>query len=155
MVSHKKNPPLSIKNKKATFLYTIEHTYTTGISLKGTEVKAIRQGKAHLTDAYCYFQGHELWAKGLHISPYSLSQHDNHPPERPRKLLLNKNELKKLKTKQQEKGYTLIILELFNNPNNLLKLKIALAKGKKLHDKRQSIKEKELKRTLAKEAKNS
>lgn len=138
----------NIKNRKASFEYEFLDTYIAGIMLKGTEIKSIREGKASLTEAYCYFRNGELYIKQMHISPYSLAAHYNHEPVRDRKLLLSKKELNKLEGKSEEKGLSIIPVRLFINDRGLAKLEIALARGKKIHDKRQSIKEKDAKRDL-------
>ena len=138
----------NIKNRKASFEYEFLDTYIAGIMLKGTEIKSIREGKASLTEAYCYFRNGELYIKQMHISPYSLAAHYNHEPVRDRKLLLSKKELNKLEGKSEEKGLSIIPIRLFINDRGLAKLEIALARGKKIHDKRQNIKEKDAKRDL-------
>ena|SRR5690554_758861 len=138
----------NIKNRKASFEYEFLDTYIAGIMLKGTEIKSIREGKASLTEAYCYFRNGELYIKQMHISPYSLAAHYNHEPVRDRKLLLSKKELNKLEGKSEEKGLSIIPIRLFINDRGLAKLEIALARGKKIYDKRQNIKEKDAKRDL-------
>lgn len=137
-----------IKNRKARYEYEFIDTYEAGIVLKGTEIKSIREGKVNLMDGYCYFNGNELFLKGIHISPYSQSSFYNHESTRERKLLLHKRELAKIKSKLDEKGLTLIPSRLYINKRGFAKVEIALAKGKKLHDKRDSIKEKDVKREL-------
>ncbi len=139
---------ITIKNKKATLNFQILERYTAGIQLTGTEIKAIRQGKANLVDTYCYFDMHELWLRGLHISEYSHGNLNNHDPKRDRKLLLRRQELKKLEKKFNEKGITIIALKLFINDRGIAKIEIGLAEGKKKYDKRADMKEKELKRDL-------
>lgn len=140
---------VNIKNKKAYFDYEIVDKFVGGLVLKGTEIKSIRMGKVTLTDGYCYFDSkEELYAKGIHISQYELGSFYNHESTRERKLLLNKRELKKLLTKKNEKGLTIIPLRLFITDRGFAKLEIALAKGKKTHDKRDSIKDKDVKREL-------
>ena len=116
--------------------------------LKGTEVKSLREGKASFNDSYCIFQKEELWIRSFHISEYSHGTANNHDPVRERKLLLNKRELKKLAEKIKEKGYTVVPLRLFFNEKNLAKLEIGLAKGKKLHDKRETIKQRDTEREM-------
>lgn len=116
--------------------------------LTGTEVKSLREGKASFNDSYCIFQKGELWIKSFHISEYSHGTVNNHDPVRERKLLLNRRELKKLEAKIKEKGYTIIPLRLFFNEKNLAKLEIGLGKGKKLHDKRETIKQRDTEREL-------
>ncbi len=140
---------INIKNKRASFEYHLIQKYIVGIVLKGTEIKSIRMGKVSLSDSYCYFQGNELWIKQLHIAPYKFGNIYNHEEIRPRKLLLKKIELKKL-LKTKDKGMTIIPTRLFINQRGFAKLEIALAKGKKLYDKRQSIKEKDIERQVKK-----
>jgi len=139
---------ISIKNRKARFEYHFLETYTAGLKLMGTEIKSIREGKVNLQEAYCYFHNQELFIKQMHISPYSQGTHYNHEPTRERKLLLKKKELAKLESKMNEKGLTIIPTRLFINNRGLAKLDIALAKGKKLYDKREDIKQKDVKREL-------
>lgn len=118
------------------------------MQLMGTEIKSIREGKATLADAYCYFKGEELWVKQMHITPYAQGTHYNHDQTRERKLLLNKQELRKMLGKTEEKGMSIIPTRLFINDRGFAKLEIAVARGKKLHDKRDSIKERDVKRDL-------
>lgn len=135
-----------IKNKRASFEYTFLDSYITGIVLTGTEVKSVRAGQVSLQESYCYFsKGGELWIKGMHIAPYAQGNIYNHVETRERKLLLTRKELNKL-MRNREKGLTIIPVQLFISERGLAKLQIALAKGKKLYDKRQSIKEKDLER---------
>lgn len=136
----------TIKNKRASFEYTFIELFIAGICLSGTEVKSIRAGKVQVQDAYCAFEGTELWIRNLQISPYEMGSFYNMEPKRSRKLLLTKKELRKLKTKTTEKGLTIIPVKLFFSDRNLAKIEIALAKGKNIYDKRESIKEKDLKR---------
>jgi SsrA-binding protein len=137
---------IDISNRRASFEYFFLETHTAGIVLTGTEIKSIRDGKANLTDAYCIFLDNELYVHHLHISPYEKGTYANHNPVRDRKLLLQKRELKKLAAKLKDQGLTIIPTRLFINENGLCKMEIALAKGKKLYDKRESIKERDLKR---------
>ncbi|MBR4197646.1 MAG: SsrA-binding protein [Bacteroidales bacterium] len=139
---------IEIRNKRATYEYFLIDTYTAGLVLTGTEIKSIRDGKANLTDAYCTFRGHELFVNEMHVSEYRFGSYLNHPAKRDRKLLLTKRELHKLQNKVKEKGFTIIPVLLFVNPKGLAKLNIALAKGKKFYDKRESIKERDNKREL-------
>lgn len=139
---------ISIRNKRASFEYEFVDTYIAGLVLRGTEIKSIREGKVNLQDAYCFFKSGELFVINLSISPYSQGTHYNHESNRERKLLLSKNELEKLEKKFEEKGLSIIPVKLFVNDRGLAKLEIALAKGKKLHDKRESIKERDVKREL-------
>jgi SsrA-binding protein len=139
---------MEIKNRQAYFEYFFDDKYTAGIVLTGTEVKSLREGKANFNDSYCLFQKGELWIRSFHISEYSHGTVNNHDPIRERKLLLKKRELKKLQTKIKEKGYSIIPLRLYFNEKNLAKLEIGLGKGKKLHDKRETIKQRDTDREL-------
>ena len=144
-----KQPAINLKNKRATFDYELIDTYTAGIVLTGTEIKSIRLGKASLVDTYCYFVNNELWVKNMHISEYFYGSYNNHTARRERKLLLTKKELDKLKRGSLDPGFTLIPVRLFINEKGLAKVVVALAKGKKQYDKRQSLKEKDDKRDMA------
>jgi len=141
-----------IKNRQAFYEYFIDAKYEAGIVLLGTEVKSIRQGKVSFNDSYCLLHKGEIWLKSLHIAEYSHGNVNNHDPLRERKLLLQKKEIRKIESKLKEKGYTLIPLRLYFNEKGLAKMEIGLAKGKKIHDKRESIRkrdtEKEMKRYL-------
>lgn len=139
---------MEIKNRQAYFEYHIDDKYVAGIMLTGTEVKSLREGKANFNDSYCIFQKGELWIRSFHISEYSHGTVNNHDPIRERKLLLNKRELKKLESKIKEKGYTIVPLRLFFNEKNLVKLEVGLAKGKKVHDKRETIKQRDTDREM-------
>jgi SsrA-binding protein len=139
---------IRIKNRKAEFEYFLLSKFTAGIVLTGTEIKSIRQGKANLTDAWCRIDNEELWVVGLHIAEYSHGGHYNHTPLRERKLLVNKKELRKLASKMKEKGTSIIPTLLFINEKGYAKLDIALAKGKRQYDKRETIKEKDVRRDL-------
>jgi SsrA-binding protein len=142
------NTTISIRNKKASFEYFLTEEFVAGIILTGTEIKSVREGKANLTDAYCQFVGNELFVKNLHISEYKFGTYANHEPKRDRKLLLSKRELRKLQTKTDEKGLTIIPTLLFVNEKGLAKLKIAIAKGKKNYDKRETLKSKDTQREI-------
>ncbi|TAN12504.1 MAG: SsrA-binding protein SmpB [Chitinophagaceae bacterium] len=138
-----------IKNRSAYFEYHIESKYVAGMVLTGTEIKSLREGKASFNDAYCYFSSsEELFIKSLHIAEYSHGTSSNHDPLRERKLLLQKKELRKLQSKLKERGFTIIPLRLFINDKGLAKIEIGLAKGKKLYDKRESIKKRETDREI-------
>lgn len=141
-----------ISNRSATFHFAIEQKYTAGMVLLGTEIKSLRQGKANFNDSFCVLHQGELFIKSLHIAEYNFGTANNHIATRDRKLLLTKKELKKILSKTKEKGYTIIPLRIFMSENGYAKIEIALAKGKKTHDKRDSIKakdaERDLKRTL-------
>jgi SsrA-binding protein len=139
---------LNIKNKRAYFDYELLERFTAGIQLAGTEIKSIRQGRASLVDAYCFFVRNELWVKGMNIAEYFYGTFNNHQPTRERKLLLQGKELKKLERKTKESGLTIIPLRLFLNDRGLAKLEIALAKGKKQHDKRETLKQKDASREM-------
>ncbi|MEI6766606.1 MAG: SsrA-binding protein SmpB [Bacteroidota bacterium] len=144
---------IKIRNKKASFEYHLLEEFDAGIVLTGTEIKSIREGKANLTDAYCVFNGTELFVVAMHISEYTYGTYNNHDPKRKRKLLLKRRELKKLFTKVREKGCTIVPTQLFINEKGLAKLKIALAKGKHAYDKREAIKTKDIKREMDKKMK--
>ncbi|HWC53359.1 MAG TPA: SsrA-binding protein SmpB [Chitinophagaceae bacterium] len=137
-----------LKNRSAYFEYLIDSKYEAGMMLLGTEVKSLREGKASFVDSYCMIHKGEVWLKNLHIAEYSHGSANNHDPLRDRKLLLQKREIRKIEAKLKEKGYTLIPLRIFFNEKNLAKIEIGLAKGKKLHDKRESIRQKEMEREM-------
>jgi SsrA-binding protein len=138
-----------IKNKRATFDYELVDKFTAGIVLVGTEIKSIRLGKASLVDTFCFFAGNnELWVKNMNISEYSFGSYNNHLPRRDRKLLLNRKELIKLQREVKDNGMTIVPTKLFINDKGLCKVEIALARGKKEYDKRESIKEKDAKRDI-------
>lgn len=139
---------MTINNKKAYFEYHIETKYVAGIVLSGTEIKSLRQGKASFNDSYCYFHRGELFVKNLHISEYNYGTIYNHEPMQERKLLLHKKELRKLEAKTKEKGYTIVPLKVFINDRGLAKLEIGLGKGKKIYDKRETIKAREAERDI-------
>lgn len=139
---------IKIKNRKAFFEYIILDKFISGIVLTGTEIKSIREGKASLDESYCAFQGNELFVIHMHIAEYKFGTFNNHEPKRDRKLLLNQKELKKLSLKVKEKGFTIVPILLFINDKGLAKLEIGVAKGKKLFDKRESLKTKDIKREL-------
>ncbi|MBX7108150.1 MAG: SsrA-binding protein SmpB [Chitinophagales bacterium] len=145
---------INIKNKKAYFEFEFIDKFIAGMVLTGTEIKSIREGKVNMNDGWCYFQKNDLWIRNLNISAYEKGTHYNHDPLRPRKLLLNKKELNKLQDKMKEKGLTVIPLRLFISDRGFAKLEIALAKGKKIHDKRDTIKERDAKRELNREGKH-
>lgn len=140
------NRTIDISNRRASFEYFFLETYSAGIVLTGTEIKSIRAGKVNLTDAYCIFLDSELFVHHLHISPYEKGTYANHNPVQDRKLLLKKRELKKLASKLKDQGLTIVPTRLYINENGLANIDIALAKGKKLYDKRDSIKERDLQR---------
>lgn len=144
-----KQPAINIKNKRATFDYELLDTYTAGIVLTGTEIKSLRLGKASLVDTFCYFANGELWVKNMHIAEYFYGSYNNHAARRDRKLLLTRKELEKLQRTSRDPGFTIVPVRLFINDKGLAKVVVALAKGKKQYDKRQSIKEKDDKRDMA------
>lgn len=141
-------PPIAIKNRKASYEFHLLESFTAGLVLKGTEIKSIREGKASLQEAYCVFDNGELYVIQMNITPYRQASYYNHEPTRRRKLLLNKRELKKLETKGTDKGLTIVPTRLFISKRGLAKLNIALARGKKLYDKRESLKKKDTERAL-------
>lgn len=139
---------INIKNRRANFEYEITDTYTAGMVLTGTEIKSIRAGKASLTDTYCLIENGEVWVKNMHIAEYFYGSYNNHLARRDRKLLLNKKEIAKIAKASQDPGYTIIPLRVFISDRGYAKMVIGVARGKKQYDKRQSIKEREDKRTL-------
>jgi SsrA-binding protein len=151
MAKEKFSKEINIKNKKASFEYHFIDTYIAGIQLTGTEIKSIRMGNVSLPESFCIFHNGELYIRGMHISRYEQGTHYNHEPVRDRKLLLQKKELRKLESKSEEKGLTIIPIRLFINDKGLAKLEVSLAKGKKLFDKREDIKERDVNRELQRE----
>lgn len=149
MAKNKKPVNVNIKNRKAEFEYYLHTTFTAGLVLTGTEIKSIRAGKVNLTDSYCSFINNELWAHNIHISEYDNGSYNNHIPKRDRKLLLNRKELKKIAAKLNDRGMTIIPTRMWINENGYAKLDIAIARGKKMFDKRDSIKEKDQRRAAA------
>ena len=139
---------MTISNKQAYYEYFIEQTFTAGLVLTGTEVKSLRAGKASFNDAYCFFHKGELYIKSLHICEYKLGTIYNHMPTQERKLLLTKKELKKLQAAIKEKGYTIVPLKIFFSEKGFAKIDIGLGKGKKVHDKRDTIKQRDADREL-------
>lgn len=137
-----------IKNRPATFEYAIEDRLTAGIVLTGTEIKSVRNGKVSFNDSYCVFHKNELWIKSLHIAEYVNAGYAGHDPVRERKLLLNKKEIAKWMNKVKEKGYSIIPLSVFINDKGFAKVEIGLGRGKKLHDKRESIKSRDVDREI-------
>ncbi len=140
------------KNKKAYFNYTVDEKIECGLVLEGTEVKSVREGRISFPDSYAEIINNEVWVKNLHISEYIYSSIFNHDPDRPKKLLLKKEEIKRLKRKIEEKGYTLVPLEFYFK-NRIVKLSLGVCKGKKLFDKRADIKERDIHREMQREAK--
>lgn len=139
---------MEIKNRSVYHEYFIDTKYEAGMVLLGTEVKSIRAGKVSFNDSYCLLHKGEIWVKSLHIAEYSHGNMNNHDPVRDRKLLLEKKEIKKIESKLKEKGYTLIPLRMYFNEKSLVKMEIGLARGKKLHDKRETIKQKDVEREM-------
>ncbi|TDO28184.1 SsrA-binding protein SmpB [Sediminibacterium goheungense] len=137
-----------MNNRQAYYNYYIEDKYVAGIVLLGTEVKSIRDGKVSFNDAFCLFDDGELWVRGLYIAEYSHGTANNHIAVHDRKLLLQKRELKKIQAKLKEKGYTIVPLRVFLNEKNLVKVEIGLGKGKKLHDKRETIKDRDVQKEI-------
>ena len=149
MSSHKKsNNNVYIKNRPATFEYAIEDELVAGIVLMGSEIKSVRAGKVSFNDSYCIFHKGEMWIKSLHIAEYSHGTSNNHNPIRERKLLLHKKELKKIEARIREKGYTLVPLRIFFSEKGLAKMEVGLGKGKKIYDKRETIKQRDSDREM-------
>ena len=144
----RKNSKIQIKNKKASFEYFFIEEYTAGIVLTGTEIKSIRLGKASLVDTYCTVLNGELWVKGMNISPYFYGSYNNHEQKRDRKLLLTKREIRELESATKQIGYTIVPTLVFIDEKGRAKVDIALCKGKKEFDKRQTLKEKEDRREM-------
>lgn len=144
----KKEHNVEIRNRRASFDYEFLETYEAGVALVGTEIKSIRMGKASLVDSFCYFSGNELYLKGMNVAQYFWGSWGQHEPLRDRKLLLTKRELRHLRQAVKVKGLTIVATKLFINDKGLAKVMIALAKGKKEFDKRQTIKEKDIRREM-------
>jgi len=145
---------VNISNKRARFEFHIQDEFTAGIQLTGTEIKSIRQNKASILEAFCVFEGDELYVRNMHIAEYAEGSYNNHKLKRDRKLLLNRKELDKLKRKSQVKGFAIVPLKIFMSEKGFAKMQIALGEGKKLHDKREDMKEKDNKRELDRVLKN-
>ena len=144
----RKKSTINIKNKKASFEYFFVDEFTAGIVLTGTEIKSIRLGKASLVDTYCYIHNGEIWVKGMSISPYFYGSYANHEMKRDRKLLLNRREIRSLQEACKAPGYTIVPTLVFIDQNGRAKVDIALCRGKKQYDKRQTLKEKEDRREM-------
>ncbi len=144
----RKKSPVQIKNKKASFEYLFIEEFTAGIVLTGTEIKSIRAGKASLVDTYCTIINNELWVKGMSISPYFYGSYNNHEMKRDRKLLLTRREINRLASATKQTGYTIVPTLVFIDENGRAKMDLALCKGKKAYDKRQTLKEKEDRREM-------
>ena len=148
MGKEKLNNNILIKNKRATFDYELLETFVAGIVLTGTEIKSIRAGKASLVDTYCIVERSQIWVKNMYIAEYFYGTYNNHSERRERKLLLNKKEIRKLETAAKNSGFTIVPTRLFINDKGLAKLVVAIAKGKKEYDKRESIKARDDKREI-------
>tara|TARA_B100000963_G_C22523066_1_gene623955 strand:- start:39 stop:500 length:462 start_codon:yes stop_codon:yes gene_type:complete len=146
---------INIKNKKASFEFEFIETYTAGIVLTGTEIKSIRLSKASIAEAYGLISKNEILLRNMYIQPYENGTHYNHQPRRDRKLLLNRSEINKIDRKIKSKGLTLVPVNLFINKKGLAKVEIALAKGKKIYDKREDLKKKDAKREIEKKISNN
>ncbi len=144
----RKKSPVQIKNKKAAFDYFFVDTYTAGIVLTGTEIKSIRMGKASLVDTFCYIHNGEIWVKGMNISPYFYGSYNNHEAKRDRKLLLNKREIHRLSEDTKAPGFTIVPTLVFIDDKGRAKVDIALCRGKKEYDKRETLKEKQDRREM-------
>lgn len=144
-----KQTEVNIKNRRATFDYAIGDTYTAGIVLTGTEIKSIREGKAGLADTFCFVYNGEVWVKNMYVAEYFYGSYNNHSARRDRKLLLNRKEIRQIAKASQEPGVTVVPLRLFISQKGLAKLVIGIARGKKEYDKRQSIRERDDKRAMA------
>ena len=144
-----KQADVNIKNHRATFDYEISDTFTAGIVLTGTEIKSLRQGKASLVDTFCYVANGEVWIKNMYIAEYFYGSYNNHSARRDRKLLLTKKEIRTLEKAGKETGFTIVPMRVFISSRGLAKIVIGIGRGKKEYDKRQSIKEREDKRTIA------
>jgi SsrA-binding protein len=144
----RKKSPVSIRNRKAAFEYFFIETFTAGIVLTGTEIKSIRMGKASLVDTYCLIINGEMWVRGMSVSPYFYGSYNNHELKRDRKLLLTKREIQRLQSATKQTGYTIVPLLVFIDEHGRAKMDIALCKGKKAFDKRQTLKEKEDRREM-------
>lgn len=141
--------PVTIKNKKAAFEFELLQTFSAGMMLTGTEVKSIREGKASLSDAYCLITDGEVWIKNMHVSEFKQGSYNNHEPKRLRKLLLTKNEIRKIESRLKEKGTTIVPVQLYFNERGYAKIDIAVARGKKMYDKREDLKKKQQQREIS------
>lgn len=147
-MAQKEQQSKSIVNRQARHNYHILEKYTAGIELKGSEVKSLRQGKVQITEAFCHLKNGEVFLHNLHISPYEQGGYANHDPLRKRKLLLTKKEIAQIEKKLRDQSTTMVPLKIFFNDRNIAKVEIAVVKGKKYHDKRQDLKEKQVKRDM-------
>ena len=148
MAKEKPTNQITIKNKRASFDYELLETFTAGLVLMGTEIKSIRLGKASLVDTFAIVEHGEVWVKNMYVAEYFFGTYNNHAPRRDRKLLLNRKEIRRLQTAAKDRGFTLVPTRLFINERGLAKLVLAIARGKKEYDKRQSIRERDDRREM-------
>ena len=148
MAKEKPTNQITIKNKRASFDYELLETFTAGLVLTGTEIKSIRLGKASLVDTFAFVEHGEVWVKNMYVAEYFFGTYNNHAPRRDRKLLLNRKEIRRLQTAAKDRGFTLVPTRLFINERGLAKLVLAIARGKKEYDKRQSIRERDDRREM-------
>ncbi|AOH40380.1 single-stranded DNA-binding protein [Tannerella sp. oral taxon BU063 isolate Cell 6/7/9] len=148
MAKEKPTNQITIKNKRASFDYELLETFTAGLVLTGTEIKSIRLGKASLVDTFAIVERGEVWVKNMYVAEYFFGTYNNHAPRRDRKLLLNRKEIRRLQTAAKDRGFTLVPTRLFINERGLAKLVLAIARGKKEYDKRQSIRERDDRREM-------
>ena len=148
MAKEKPTNQITIKNKRASFDYELLETFTAGLVLTGTEIKSIRLGKASLVDTFAIVENGEVWVKNMYVAEYFFGTYNNHAPRRDRKLLLNRKEIRRLQTAAKDRGFTLVPTRLFINERGLAKLVLAIARGKKEYDKRQSIRERDDRREM-------
>ena len=148
MAKEKPTNQITIKNKRASFDYELLETFTAGLVLTGTEIKSIRLGKASLVDTFAIVERGEVWVKNMYVAEYFFGTYNNHAPRRDRKLLLNRKEIRRLQMAAKDRGFTLVPTRLFINERGLAKLVLAIARGKKEYDKRQSIRERDDRREM-------
>lgn len=150
MASERFSKSLNIRNRQAGFNYELLEKFIAGVVLTGTEIKSVREGKVNMTDGYCFVKDSEVFVQGINISPYADASFQNHEPARLRKLLLSRPEINKLEKASREKGLTIVPTRMFINDRGFAKVEIAIARGKKTHDKREQIKERDIQRDLQK-----